>query len=493
MSVLTIGDFSAGLNQHSDPIVLNENSSPFMADVSIAREGVVSHRRGSTLLGTVSGSGGVQGSASYDKNDGTHELMMVAGGNLYKWTGSAWSSVAAAVVSTSSTVDFVNYLNRLYFIGSGATEYLSYWDGSSVTVVSGNIPGKYLTAGNDRLVVGGTDANGRRNYFSAVGSDTITTASDYIDFDAPTTALNIFGESYPFIGADGNRLYVFDPSSQNSRPIDKSTGCTSQSSMKSIQGHVIYLSREGIMRHSPTESFPTKISTALEDEVLGEGVFDNITGTGFGSAAGEVFRNKYYLSVGDLGGTIQGEAMQDTMIVFDIKQSAFTIHRYPANGAGASLVKWIDSDGVGQLMAGSRDNRSVYYLEQAGVYTDENSSGEEIDVEAFYRTKSFDFSGKGVGVEAKKNVGAGFLRAYNPGGLAVSYNPDANTTTYIPWKSESIPTTSSSKRWSWSELMRPGTQTLTNIGFEFRGIGGWRVNTLGFNVTPSGGSQSQPR
>lgn len=176
MSNLYINDFSGSLNQHSSPDLIPNNGSPMMVNVTQDQDGSIAHRLGTTAYNTTVTVGDkTMGAGVYDKTDGTHEYYQFFNGQVLKRYTGPWPSttdiVDTGLFSTTSNVEFAQFINRLYFIGSEVGDYLRWTTGSGSTVVSGNIPGKYLTVSNNRLLVGGDPAFPRRIYYSVINSD----------------------------------------------------------------------------------------------------------------------------------------------------------------------------------------------------------------------------------------------------------------------------------------------------------------------------------
>lgn len=134
-----INNLSGGVNQYSDPGLISPNQFELLLNVSQEQLGSISTRPGTTLYNDlIAGSGQVQGMDTYYKSDGTYYFHAFMGGNLRVGNESTntWDLQESSVVGASSTVEFTNFLNRHYFIGSENTEYLRYATdaGNSVTV-----------------------------------------------------------------------------------------------------------------------------------------------------------------------------------------------------------------------------------------------------------------------------------------------------------------------------------------------------------------------
>lgn len=401
----------------------------------------------------------------------------------------AYISDTTAAVNTSSKVSFANYLGRLYFIGSAEADYLKYTDGAAFYSVTGNIAGKYLTAGNDRLVVAG---DGRRNYYSNVGTDTFTTASDYIDFDAPTTGITSLGENAPFLGYDQDSMYIFDPNTGSSRPVKGGFGCVSHRTIKVIQGAAIWLNRDGFYMFSGDMAYPRKISTAIENNVTYDAIFNKIDGAEFAIAAAGTYKNKYYCSVGNLSGTVKGETLNDCWIVFDIRQNTFHVRTYTTNGAGLDFTNWMANDGTEYFLCGARDDESVYKVDINNLYTDDTGAGVATAFSALYQSKHFEFTGNGVGPEVGKVLNALHLKLDTAAALTVKYALNGDDT-YSAWSTTG--TTAAGKNWHREEIapFATGAGDVKELSVQVSGTGQWALHDIGFDIQTTGGTQLQIR
>lgn len=495
MSTLHTEDFSGSINQNASPNLLAVNQSPLIVNCSQDQTGIIGMRLGSTLFAdTISGAGSIQGGACYIKDDGTYTPIVFAGGNLYEYNSGTdvWDLKQSNVVATDSTVECTNYLNTFYFIGSGDTEYLQTWDGTTLATVSGNIEGSYLAASTGRLVCGGgSGTTPRRWFYSNANSATFTVGVDYIDTDLPGTAIVPLGESAPFLIFDNDSLYIVDVNRATSRKLDD-FGCSSHRSAKVIQGHAIWLGRGGIFMFSATDAYPTKISTTIENELTNDALFNQISGTGFTNAAAGIWRNKYMLSVGDLSSTVGGETLNDCMLVFDIKQVNWTVRTYTANGLGAEFIIYKDTSGDYAIYSASRDTKSVYKLEIADTYTDEDSTGATNAYTSIYRTKHHNFAGarrySSIGFEVAKRLKRGYVQYYAAGTITYSYCFDgASSYTNLSTISASV----AGQDWDYETMNAPTNNNFKTVSLEFRTTSNFRIYQFDMNIIASGDAELQ--
>ena len=500
MSDFIYNDFSGTTNQHSAPHLLQNNQAEY--DINIVRDvdGAIAHRLGSRILAGVGGgvTGEIQGAGIYTNSSGVQTLCIVAGGNFYKFntTTNAFDLVSSSVVSTSSTVEFKPYIGKLYFIGSGGTEYLKSYNGSSISTVSGNIVGTFLEVSNSRLYVGGgiNAANPRRIFFSNVGNDTFTTASDYVDLDATVTGLKSLGESNPLLGFDTETITVMDPAQSYSRKIEGNFACLSHRSIQNLQGHAIFLARDGFYRMSSVEAYPIKISTPVENQVTYDAFFNRISQNGFKTAAAFVRGNKYYCCVGDLTSDVKGESHEDFWFVMDLKQVTWQHRTYSANGLGAVFIDYVnDSSDTRLALAGSKDAPIMYEFEVENLYTDEDTNGDEQSVTAKYRTKYFEIpigSQGSAGVETQKTLTKGFVKFKADSALTMKYSKDASGI-YSSWTTTTV--TNNSVGYEWNALSPFRDPSFKSLSVGVEGTGNWILYSLGFNISPNRNDQLTTR
>lgn len=479
MATVTYNDFSGGVNQYLSPELLKDEEIVFGSNITLDNIGNVGHRLGDDLIGdsdTSTNIGVSRGGAVFNKSDDSNELLRVNGGDLegYNTATDDWDEIQTNIYNSASNVEFANHNQKIYMIGSGDTEYLKSYDGTTVATVSGNIAGKYLAAGSTRLCVGNDQDNNQpqRIYYSETLSETFDTDNDFIDLDDPVSGIVSLGESAPFLGFTKFDMYIFDPDTGESRKIS-GFGCTSHRSIKVIQGNAIWLSYEGIFRFSGTEAYPVKISDKVENWNTYDAVFNQISGTGFTSAAAGVWRNKYFISLGNLSSTVLGETLNDCWLVYDIHKRAWTIETHTPNGAGAWFDVWVNTNNIQVLVSGSRDNRRVYQIHKPSTYTDDNSTGAGQAVTATMISKLWEFGGKGSkysGPEDRKNLDYGYMKLSTNTDLDIDVALDG-ASSFSDWSSTGI--TPAGFNWNRIQLSAFQNNDFYAMQYKLSGSGNW--------------------
>ena len=94
--------FEGGMMENISPLLSSASDSPFMQNCDTSTLGELKKLPGFTQTGTIGSSGRVKGVGIYEKEDGTNTLMKVHTTSLYKWTGSAWSSIYSSFTNNST-------------------------------------------------------------------------------------------------------------------------------------------------------------------------------------------------------------------------------------------------------------------------------------------------------------------------------------------------------------------------------------------------------
>src|SRR5437868_2851539 len=129
-------DFSGGMLSNARPILLQPNQCVNLTNIDISLAGECTTRRGSVALGGIVGGvsnpAGIQGLFWYSTSADEY-LVAANNAKLYKWTGAAWSQIAAAWTNadTTKTIFLDQLSNKLYFCNG--TLNLWSWDGTTAT------------------------------------------------------------------------------------------------------------------------------------------------------------------------------------------------------------------------------------------------------------------------------------------------------------------------------------------------------------------------
>ena len=389
--------------------------------------------------------------------------------------------------ATASKVSFANYKDKLYMIGSAAGDYLQSTDGALLSTVSGNITGKYLTAGNNRLMVAGDD---NKTYYSGVDNETFDTTNQVLKTDNATTGIGTLGDLSPFVAFDNKNMYVFDPNTDTSRTIEDFP-CVAHASISVIQGNMFWLNNDGVYYYNTGMAFPVKISTLVENNVTYDALMNQVDKTKYTDAVGESFHNKYYLNLGGLqsGSTVKGQSLDNIWLIYDTRLLSFTIYTYDSGILGVYATTFRNSSGVEELIMASKGDEALFKAEVDSLYTDDDSAGATNAVTGLYRTKYYDLSGKGSMPEALKKLNKIYLKVKATAALTVNQAIDGSTT-YNSYKTTG--TTTAGSDWHWEKLTPPALSDVSAFGLEITGTGNWTLDTASIDFESKETSGLQP-
>ena len=179
-------NLSGGMNQTTDPKLLDNNESPLLKNVVLDRIGNWSNRKGTDLLGNVTaGSARVWGLGSYNKSDGTHTFYRICNRDLEEFNGTdTWTSIDADEWTASKKVNMVNFLDAIYFGCEDGTTALAYSTGDTITDVVPTIGGHHLAVNKESLAVGGNSIKPNVIFYSDATTDKFYDATGTCAADA---------------------------------------------------------------------------------------------------------------------------------------------------------------------------------------------------------------------------------------------------------------------------------------------------------------------
>jgi hypothetical protein len=408
---------NGGLNTKASPLFLKDNESPDCLNVYFDTDGAIIKRNGSVQITTehitmpshytsvLPEEHTVSGLAYYMKKDGTDYLVEVIGGAVYKTddiegtpehiTGDHY--VYSAALGTTELQDFEVYLDTLIatdgedepwtWDGAGSIERMGGSDG--LTLPYGLTKAKYVALFKDRLFLANVTISGvtypSRVYFSAIGSITDWTATDFINITTndgqAITGLEVLGDRLVVFKTNSIYNILFTGSSDIPFYVQKSdsdVGCIAGHSIQDVKNNLIFLSSDGIYAYDGLASIKIsdRISPTLRDYNAGR--YDNAV------SANYKLKNQYWLTFTDGSGTESNE-----VIVWDYYHNAFT--RYNDLNL-ASMVIVFTSNGD-RLYTGGYEadlDRQDYGTSDSGT---SQTNGSAID--AYYWTKWFDWGSLG--------------------------------------------------------------------------------------------------
>lgn len=166
-----------GLNSISSDEVLLENQLRKATNARLTEFGAIQKRGGTKrTAGQLDGSNAVRNGFTWRKDDGTFEILAIAGQTLYTseygaypwtWTGQTGS------FATDGTPYFARFRdsggNDVVYIGDGGL--LNKWDGTTLTTdISGTVGAKNIVVHNERLWSCGCGVNPQSIFYSALNN-----------------------------------------------------------------------------------------------------------------------------------------------------------------------------------------------------------------------------------------------------------------------------------------------------------------------------------
>jgi len=309
---------------------------------------------------------------------------------------------------------------------------------------------------------------------SWVNTDELLIMYDFVDIDEAVTAGCSLGEQTPFLIFSKSDAYVYDPSADYVRKMS-GFGCVSGKNLQVISGNAIWASYDGVYRYASGMAYPVKISLPLENELTFDKIWNKTTKAGLDASAAWTDSNKYYLSVGNLSGTVDGQTLNDVMLVFNFNQQAWQLRTYTANGLGYCFAEFVDATLGRVKLSGSRDDTALLRWDVINVYTDDDLEDAPIAYTALYRTKHFEYRA----FEKSKIILEGHMKGYIGTAIGVKVSLSGSQT-YVDWTTTD--TTPAGYDWHYMTLAPLYPNTCKSISLEFSGTGKWYIYNVGLDL-----------
>ena len=181
--VIQIDNFGGGANVLFSETRLKKNEAKESLNLMLIEDGIWDKRWGTDTKITMGAD--IDGFTEYVKSDGTRELIIVAGGVVYKSTNlSSTSSISGTITLTAGNKCFFQQIGAYLYIGNGVNPYVRY-DGSTVAQATAlSTPGTVTPSRGAGL------ASGSFNYYYRV------TASNEIGETDPSAEATIGVDAY---------------------------------------------------------------------------------------------------------------------------------------------------------------------------------------------------------------------------------------------------------------------------------------------------------
>lgn len=307
--------------------------------------------------------------------------------------------------------------------------------------------------------------------------DVIVVMDNFLDLDDAVTGLVSLGEQSPFLGFTKTDAYVFDPKTGYSKKM-AGFGCSSHKNIAVVNGTAIWAGRTGVFAYSPSAYVPEELSVLIRNDLFQNGIWDKVTEAGLNSSAAFVDDDKYFLAIGNLSEEVRGLAQNDIVLCFDFAKKAWTAHSYTTNGLGYCFAVYTDATAGKMIVSGSRDDMSIYKMNVADLYTDDDSAGTATAVTATYIHKPIE-SGE---LQNNKTLLDAYMKLYASVALTITYATDG-ATSFTAWTSTG--TTGAGYDWHYQRLAPFGHANLKAISMKIAGTGKWVLYYIGYDLKES--------
>jgi len=405
-----------GMQQRVDAHKLPAGYSPLLINISNDKPYTWGKRPGSVILGSTLAGNGVYGMANYEANDGTNVLRISRSTNLYTYnpTTDAWTSAIAAAFP-ASRVEATNYLNRVYWIGSGLN--LSYETGSSLTSVgtaSNKIKATCIATSQNTLYVGNVTSVGGgavsyqdRVYYSLFrgattatdqlfeDTETLATSTRWFSVGAPIKCLYPNPDSGQLLVFTSKQCFLFDitfPNNNYGPRLLFNIGCANQRSVTTCNGWLVWMDNEARIWAWGGAGKPIPLSWDIEDDSYEEAIINKIPRSQLSSVCAGSDKNKFYFSVGPI--TTYGTTFSNCVIRGLATQSfdsiLWSLDYYPYKFSIFANTYISDK----QVLVGACTNNDAYLLNTGtndnGTAINAIAKTRFIDFDSYYDTKTDD-------------------------------------------------------------------------------------------------------
>lgn len=306
--VLTLSNFSGGLNNRSSSVEINDNESPELLNVDFSISGAVSKRLGTALVGDDQGNVKVLGLHAAYYGAGLAKLLMhvnvgAASKLFYRTTGN-WSEATGTAIANAD-VEFENFYdgsNQMTFFTDGTT-YAKFNPSGTATAAATASPanvGTMLKVYKNRMYQAGSSTVPERVYFSDIGDGDAWTSGNY--FDVPSQAISTTGTTGDIITAMAvhqDRLIIFKSRSiyawdgNSLIEITRNHGCVGKRAYCQVENHLYFADNDGI--YALSGNFIDKVSKKIQ------ATWDVIPAARKGEIVMKYFNGKVYIATAAAG------------------------------------------------------------------------------------------------------------------------------------------------------------------------------------------------
>lgn len=307
--------------------------------------GAISQRYGTTLVGTGTIGGAVQGLFNFRSSSASlNQLLTAVGSSIYRYTGVTWSVTTSFVTSTKFR--FITYLDRVAVLNG--TDTPQSWSGSGAWLTTGgpldiaNFPiSKFATILNTRIFAAGNPNNPDTVYGSSLeASSAISWTSGNKSFkvyanDGNGSITSLKGNGKVILIFKERGLYRYDDT-ELQKVAD--IGTSSHESVFNDDNGVTYFFGTGVNGvgfYKTTGGYPIKISRPIQKWV------EAISPSNYANIAGYTDGRNCYWSIGTV--TVNSTTYANSWLVYSISDQTWSTRNY--GNRFNVLTQYIDSNG----------------------------------------------------------------------------------------------------------------------------------------------------
>lgn len=343
-----------GMHRNVSPLAVLKGEWKKIVNWDISKIGCATKRDGYTYILNTPDASEILTLIPFEVGSYRKLIMINAAGKLYcadPAVDSTWGSAKLTGLSTSGrwgwTVLHDGSGNPYMILGNGIEVYKT-TNGTTFSAVSGAPLAKYWASYQERVYAAGVPADEDVLHWCSIGDLTNWSAVAPND----SSSLNIdkhSGGTIQNIRALNDRIVIYKKTRMKRwdeeylRTVMSSDGLDAPYSLAEINGMAFSLDRNAIRLYDGNA--PQELSSKIEDLIFGI----NFGTTNTPRICGEVFKKKYYLSVGTITDE-DGNTISNAWIVYDFNKNAFWL--YSLAHQATAMTKLMCSDGVQRLYFG---------------------------------------------------------------------------------------------------------------------------------------------
>lgn len=343
-----------GMHRNVSPMAVLKGEWKKIVNWDIAKIGCATKRDGYAAILNIPDADEILSLIPFEVGSYRKLIMINNAGKLYcvdPATESTWGSALLTGLSTTArwtaTVLHDSSGNPYMILGNGVEVYKTA-DGVTFSAVSGAPLGKYWASYQERVYAAGVPADEDILHWCSIGDLTDWSAVSPSD----SGSLNIdkhSGGTIQNIKALNDRVVIWKKTRMKRwdeeylRTVMSSDGLDAPYSVAEVNGMAFSLDRNAIRLYDGNA--PKEISSKIEDLIYGIDFGE----TNAPRICGEVFKKKYYLSVGTITDE-DSNTITNAWIVYDVNKNAFWL--YSLADQATSMTKLMCSDGVQRLYFG---------------------------------------------------------------------------------------------------------------------------------------------